>query len=92
MGTILIVVVVILLLGSGGRFYGYRLIGGPRLGGTLGLILLILLVLWRSTLQISPEIGSSISGASPNSAASRPRERKYFKLASPIALRADASW
>jgi hypothetical protein len=46
MGTILIVVVVILLLGGGGRFYGYRLIGGPRLGGTLGLILLILLVLW----------------------------------------------
>jgi hypothetical protein len=46
MGTILIVVVVILLLGGGDRFYGYRLIGGARLGGTLGLILLILLVIW----------------------------------------------
>lgn len=46
MGTILIIVVVILLLGGGSRFYGYRLIGGDRLGGTFGLILLILLVLW----------------------------------------------
>jgi hypothetical protein len=46
MGTMLIVMVVILLLGGGDRFYGYRLIGGARLGGTLGLILLILLGLW----------------------------------------------
>lgn len=45
-GTILIIVVVILLLGGGGGYYGYRRYGGTGLGGTLGLILIILFVLW----------------------------------------------
>jgi hypothetical protein len=42
----LIIVVVILLLGGGGGYYGYRRYGGAGLGGTPGLILPILLVLW----------------------------------------------
>jgi hypothetical protein len=43
----------------------------------------------RSILKISAEIGSSISDVPLNSAVFRPRERKYFKAASPMALRAE---
>ena len=46
MSTILIVVLVILLFGGGGGYWGYNRYGGVGLGGSLGVVLVILLVLW----------------------------------------------
>jgi uncharacterized SAM-binding protein YcdF (DUF218 family) len=45
MSTILIIVLLILLLGGGG-YYSHSRYGGTRLGGILGLFLLIAGVVW----------------------------------------------
>lgn len=43
---VFIVIVLVLLLGGGGGYYGYNRYGGRGLGGSLGLVLIILIVFW----------------------------------------------
>ena len=44
--TIVNIVLVLVLLGGGGGYYGYRYYGGDRLGGALGLMVVVLPVIW----------------------------------------------
>jgi len=46
MGFVVVVVVLVLLLGGGGSYYGYSRYGGRGAGGTLGLVLLVIVALW----------------------------------------------
>jgi hypothetical protein len=43
---ILVVVVLVLLLGGGGSYYGYSRYGGRGAGGTLGLVLIVIVAVW----------------------------------------------
>jgi len=46
MGIVLVIVVAVLLLGAGGGYWGYRQYGGPGVGTTIVLVVIIFLVLW----------------------------------------------
>jgi hypothetical protein len=43
---LVVVVLVLLLLGGGGGYYGYSRYGGRGVGGTLGLVLIVIVAVW----------------------------------------------
>ena len=64
MGIVLAIVVVVLLLGAGGGYWGFRQYGGPGVGTTIVLVIVIFLVLWLVG-GLSPNLGQLGSAGAP---------------------------